>query len=223
MQNNPSSLITRITDFLSCYQPSVGTLFGMAPTHHVVMENLLYGKKDTWEDYDLKPMSYFYPERDVADGALSSEATKSKLADDFNEKIVLKLDEVEDLIAHLEKDTKFLSDNNAVDYSLMLVRIPASEQWASRDLPAQNQTPLVPPGPPSWRTGVKSADGSWIYRLAILDFFWSKHKVHAKAMTALIDAYNTVDRQGPMSVTTDSPEYRKRFLEMVKATIEQHN
>lgn len=184
------------------------------------MENLLYGKKDDWESYDLKPTSYFYPERDIAGGALASEATKSKLADDFNEKIVLTQDLAEAFQSELERDTRLLSDSNAVDYSLFLVRIPrpaAINPFADPDL---TETPLVPPGPPSWRSGIVSADDKWIYRAAILDFFWAKHTIHAKAMTGLIRTYNIVDRQGPMSVTTDSPEYRKRFLKMCADMVE---
>ncbi|KAH9845781.1 putative phosphatidylinositol phosphate kinase [Teratosphaeria destructans] len=229
MQANPSSLLVRITDFLQCVQYSIGTILGLAPSHHIVMENLLYGKSEdirengegesVWEQYDLKPMSYFYPERDVAGGVLTSEATKSKLADDFNEKIMLTLDDAEDFMLQLEKDTKLLSDSNAVDYSLFLVRIPTEGGFSADPKPTQ-ETPLVPPEAPSWRTGVKSADGKWIYRASILDFFWAKHKVHAKAMTGLINTYNAVDHKGPMSVTTEAPEYRQRFLKMCKEMIE---
>ncbi|PIB00662.1 putative phosphatidylinositol phosphate kinase [Cercospora beticola] len=220
MEQNPNSLLTRISDFLQCYQTSLGSLLGLAPTHHIVMENLLYGKEESWEDWDLKPQSYFYPERDIADGALTSEATKNKLADEFHDKIVLTLDQAEDLKAQLEKDTKLLADCNTVDYSLMLVRMPASDETDEGDLPAKGKTPLIPPAPPSWRVGVRSADGKWTYRATLLDFFWSKHKVHAKAMTVLISAYNMVDNQGHMSVTTNSTEYRKRFLDMVYEMIE---
>lgn len=219
MQNNPSSLLCRITDFLECVQWSVGTLFGLAPSHHIVMENILFGKGEDWENWDLKPMSYFYPERDIAGGALSSQATKSKLADDFHETISLTLDQSEDLKAQLSKDASFLSAHNAVDYSLFLVRIPysqAADPTASTGAHtrASASPPFVPPEPPSWRAGVISADGKYIYRAVILDFFWAKHKVHAKAMTGLITAYNIFDRKGQMSVTTDSPEYRGRFLKM---------
>lgn len=115
MQTNPGSLLVRITDFLQCARHSLGSIFGLVPSHHVIMENLMYGKskdgrrdKDgnsLWQNWDLKPMSYFYPERDVADGALSSEATKSKLADDFEETILLELDCAEAFKAQLEKDT----------------------------------------------------------------------------------------------------------------------
>lgn len=228
MQANPSSLLIRITDFLQCSQWTVGSVLGLAPSHHIVMENILYGEdQDTskWENFDLKPMSYFYPERDVAGGVLTSEATKSKLADDFNDKMSLSLDEAEDFKAQLEKDTALLAKCNAVDYSLFLVRIPYSkaadpESSSGVGTVQPECPPFTPPEPPSWRTGVVSADGKYVYRAAILDFFWSKHKVHAKAMEGLINAYNVVDKQGHMSVTTDAPEYRSRFTKMCTDMIE---
>lgn len=228
MQANPASLLIRITDFLQCMQWSVGAILGLAPSHHIVMENILYGQdQDTsrWENYDLKPMSYFYPERDVAGGVLTSEATKSKLADDFNDKITLSLDDAEGFKLQLEKDTALLAKCNAVDYSLFLVRIPYSKSAdpsssAGVGTIQPEGPPFTPPEPPSWRTGVRSADGKYIYRAAILDFFWSKHKVHAKAMEGLINAYNMVDKKGHMSVTTDAPEYRDRFTKMCTDMIE---
>lgn len=238
MYHNPNSLLTRITAFLACYQCSIGTLLNLAPTHHIVMENLLHGKRDDWEDYDLKPMSYFYPERDIAHGALSSEATKTKLADNFPDKLVLTLDQAEDLKAQLQKDTRLLANCNTVDYSLMLVRIPipadpssssdndaanptstnAGREEEEGNLPPRGKPPVI--APPSWRTSITSADGKWKYRASVLDFFWSKHKVYARVMTALISVYNTVDRQGHMSITTDSGEYRQRFLQMINDLIE---
>ena len=211
MQSQHKSLLIRITDFLECSQHSIGSIGGLAPTHHIVMENLLVGQPDgeDWETWDLKPMSYFYPERDVAGGVLSSEATKSKLADDFNEKIVLSLDQVEHFKGQLEKDTALLQKCGAVDYSLFLVRLSAST--SSKSAGAVHE---------SWRTGIKSADGEYVYRAAVLDFFWAKHKVHAKMMTGLIKSYNVFDRQGPMSVTTTPEEYRSRFLGMCGEIIE---
>lgn len=229
MRKNPASLLVRITDFLKA-QRSVGSSIGLAPSHHIVMENTKFGEQDDpredveWETWDLKPMSYFYPERDVANGALTSEETKNKLADDFSSKIVLSLNAAADFRASLQKDTALLAKCNAVDYSLLLVRIPATPEKAetkadgSPDVPLE--PPLVPPGPPSWRSGIRSADGKYIYRAAVLDFFWAKHKVHAQAMTGLIKTYNLVDRQGPMSVTTSSDEYRERFLKMCDEMVE---
>jgi hypothetical protein len=229
MRQNLDSLLVRITDFLEA-KSNVGSTFGAAPSHHIVMENTKFGEKDDkrkdveWETWDLKPMSYFYPERDIAGGALTSEETKEKLADDFSEKLVLSLDDAEDLKANLQKDTAMLAKANAVDYSLFLVRIPvdatSSETTADGSPDVPLEPPLVPPGPPSWRTGVKSSDGKYVYRAALLDFFWAKHKVHAQAMTGLIKTYNLVDNQGPMSVTTTSDEYRERFLKMCNEMIE---
>lgn len=122
---------------------------------------------------------------------LTSEATKSKLADDFHDKISLSLDDAEDLKAQLDKDTALLAKCNAVDYSLFLVRIPYSTAADPQQSSAGVGTvqpygpPFTPPEPPSWRTGVVSADGKYVYRAAILDFFWAKHKVHAKAMVRI--------------------------------------
>lgn len=228
MRANRNSLLVRITDFLEA-QRSVGATLGLAPSHHLVMENTKFGeaadKRDDaeWETWDLKPMSYFYPERDVAGGALSSDETKEKLADGFEEKIVLSIDAAAEFRATLQKDTALLAQCNAVDYSLFLVRIPATAESKEEDggLPdVPVEPPLVPPGPPSWKTGVRSADGKYVYRAAVLDFFWAKHKVHAQAMTGLINTYNVVDRQGPMSVTTTSEEHRERFLSMCDEMVE---
>jgi hypothetical protein len=218
--NNPSSLLIRTTEFLESRYFSIGTILGVAPSHHIVMENLLYRKEDNWETYDLKPMSYFFPERDILDGQLTSEETKSKLADKFKDKLFLTLDEAEAFKGQLEKDTSLLANCNAVDYSLFLVRIPKSEAPNPFADPQLEATPLFPPGPPSWRIGIPSTDGKWVYRAAILDFFWAKHKIHAKAMTALINAYNVFGRHGPMSVTTNSTEYRQRFLKMCAEIVE---
>lgn len=241
MKRYPESLLIRITDFLAEGRTSLGGLLGLAPTHHIVMANLLVGKDEAeegsakWETYDLKPTSYFFPERDIAGGRLTSEATKERLADRFEDKIVLSKEDAQQLMEQLEKDTKVLEDANAVDYSLFLVRIPlkkVSEQEAYRDEvdvdeevrvqppPPPTDPPFAPPSPPSWRTGIRSADGDYVYRLTVLDFFWAKHKIHARFMTALIAAWNLVDRQGPMSITTTSDEYRERFLKMVHGMVE---
>ncbi|KAK8088504.1 hypothetical protein PG997_003465 [Apiospora hydei] len=245
MRANPGSLLIRITDFLECSRGSLGTLFGLAPSHHIVMENILYGQDEKkasssttsggsgsgeegapkkWESWDLKPVSYFFPERDVAGGKLTSEATKSKLCDEFEGKLYLSLDQAEDFKAQLQKDTKFLSDCNAVDYSLFLVRTSTDDDAGADDDDDQEasskapvvppaQPPFAPPGPPSWCTGVRSSNGKEVYRAAVLDFFWAKHTVHAKAMTGLINT-------GPMSVTAEADEYRQRFMKMCLDMIE---
>ncbi|KAI8961461.1 SAICAR synthase-like protein [Daldinia sp. FL1419] len=240
MRANRSSLLVRITNFLESTHKSIGTLLGFAPSHHIVMENIMYGQdqepqdgpKPKWESWDLKPTSYFFPERDIAGGALTSQATKSKLADEFNDKIRLTEAQATEFQRQIENDTLLLANCNAVDYSLFLVRISAPN--SPRDVPepliqleepddepvSPAQPPFSPPNPPSWRTGVVSSDGKEVYRAAILDFFWAKHTVHAKTMTTLVRGYNLIDNQGPMSITTDSQEYRSRFLNMCKELVE---
>jgi hypothetical protein len=235
MKANPRSLLIRITDFLGWRHYTLGGLIKIIPNYHIVMENLLVGRDegeaaggDKWQNWDLKPTTYFFPERDIADGRLTSEATKSKLADEFNDKIVITQSEADDLMKQLEGDTQLLANNRAVDYSLFLVRIPittpqdpfADQPGHDNAPPAPEYPPFAPPDPPTWRTGIKSADGKYVYRAAILDFFWAKHKAHAKFMTGLIKAYNLIDKQGPMSITTGSREYRKRFLGMCRGFLD---
>ncbi|KAL7619472.1 hypothetical protein AAE478_010011 [Parahypoxylon ruwenzoriense] len=240
MRANRSSLLVRITDFLESSHKSIGVMLGLTPSHHIVMENIACrkgqgaqeGSKPKWESWDLKPTSYFFPERDVAGGALATEATKSKLADEFNDKIRLSEAQAEVFKQQLENDTLLLANCNAVDYSLFLVRISAADAAEAESQSGQTssepmsptQPPFKPPNPPSWRTGIISSDGKEVYRAAILDFFWAKHTVHAKAMTGLVRGYNLlVDEQGPMSITTNSNEYRDRFLKMCLEIVEVQN
>ncbi|GAB7348151.1 hypothetical protein MBLNU459_g6167t1 [Dothideomycetes sp. NU459] len=236
MQRNLKSLLVRITDFVGTTSPSIGSMFGLAPTYHIVMENILVGQDgardagdNTWQTWDLKPTSYFFPERDIANGNLSSEATKSRLAlDKYEDKIVLTRSQADEFLAQLENDTKVLEENNAVDYSLFLVRIPLSapqdpfaDDAEHDDAPeAPEHPPFTPPALPTWRTGIRSQDGKYVFRAVILDFFWAKHKVQAKLMTLLINAYNLIDKQGAMSITTTSEEYRSRFLKMCQELVE---
>ncbi|KAH8902437.1 SAICAR synthase-like protein [Coniochaeta sp. PMI_546] len=239
MAAQPRSLLVRISDFLASPRLSLGKILRLAPSHHIVMENIMYGQKEAkargdvdWEQWDLKPTSYFYPERDIADGRLTSEATKSQLADEFPDKIVLSKAQADQLFSSLEEDTALLAKYNAVDYSLFLVRIKTESGEAERvaDPDQQSSTgqsvipqdpPAVPPQPPSWRTGVPSSDGKHVYRAAVLDFFWAKHKLQPMFMTFLINAWNLlIHRHGPMSITTTPEEYRQRFLRMCREYVE---
>jgi hypothetical protein len=220
MEQNQDSLLVRITDLLHSPTTTLGAIIGAAPSHHLVMENILYGKSACakhhqvkWETYDLKPSSYFYPERDVAGGMLASESVKDRLIDEFPDKIRVTIDQKEELVAQLSRDSKILQSNNAVDYSLFLVRYPADLE----DVPA-------PPGRAStWRNGVRSLDGQWIYRAIILDFFWSKDALQAQTLTGLVKLFNALKwgkDHGPMSITTTADEYRQRFLGMVEDMVE---
>jgi hypothetical protein len=111
-----------------------------------------------------------------------------------------------------------LQANNAVDYSLFLVRYPA-------DLNSDNNNEIpTPPGRgSSWRNGLLSRDGKWVYRAIVLDFFWSKDALQAHTLTALVKFFNAVKigkDHGPMSITTTSNEYRQSFLGMVEDMVE---
>ncbi|KAL0472924.1 phosphatidylinositol-4-phosphate 5-kinase domain-containing protein [Neurospora intermedia] len=264
MATHPRSLLVRICDFLGASGYSIGRILRLAPSHHIVMENIMYGRGRRsdesqkrggdvdvdvdWEDWDLKPTSYFYPERDIADGALTSEATKSQLADEFHDKIRLNKEQADEFFERLEEDTRLLAEYGAVDYSLFLVRMqtttststpsgssPGQEPDAAaasssseavteavlEEVAPPTEGPSVPPGPPSWRTGIASADGKYIYRASILDFFWAKHKLQPMVMTVLIKLWNLlISKQGPMSITTTPEEYRQRFLKMCRSYVE---
>jgi len=222
---NPDSTLVRITDLLYSPSPTLGAALGTAPGHHIIMENILYGKsscakvdQEKWEAYDLKPNDYFYPERDIAGGNLAPDSVKDRLIDEFLDKVRLTIDEKEDLVAQISRDTKVLQMSNAVDYSLFLVRYPASIHLA------ESGSVPVPPGKRSpWRNGVISRDGKWVYRAILLDFFWAKDALQAQAMTGLVNTFNFLKwgrDHGPMSITTTSDEYRKRFLRMVDDMIE---
>lgn len=214
MQENRDSLLVRITDFLRSQHPAIGTILKCTPSHHVIMENILHDRprdpnSDRWETYDLKPVSYFYPERDLLPNQLTPKDATSKLFDIFKDKIRITKDQHRELRRTIESDLAFLQSMNAVDYSLFLVRYPA-DGTPPKSVGRGN----------SWRQGVLSADGQWRYRLVLLDFFWAKHKLQAQAMTGMIQTFNVIGRQGPMSITTTAEEYREKFMRMVDSIIE---
>ena len=215
--DNPDSLLVRILDFLYAPHRSIGSLLRITPSHHIVMENVMFGKDEDplgseWETYDLKPVSYFYPERDLAGGHLASDSVKERLLDTFDDKLRLTDDDRESLMDQLATDTKLLEGCNVVDYSLFLVRYPANSSHGD-----MRKVQAMPGRPSPWRRGLKSADGKWIYRAAIVDFFWAKHKIHAQTMTGLIKGFNFFSGTGHMSLTTTADDYRRRFLKMVQA------
>lgn len=213
MCTNPDSLLVWITDYVFAPYVTIGSLLRTTPAHHIIMENTLCGKsddpaKDQWETYDLKPVDYFYPERDLVPDPLLNEKIMEKLGDRFEDKLRLSPEDYSDLIRTMRNDTKFLQESNAVDYSLFLVRYPASS------------TPGVVGRKNRWRVGVPSSDGKWKYRAVLLDFFWARHKLHAQAMTGVVQTFNMIGRQGPMTIMTTAEEYREKFLEMAEAIVE---
>lgn len=216
MLDYPSSLLVRVTDFLHAPMHTIGGLLRITPAHHIVMENILYGKeddedKDKWETYDLKPVSYFYPERDLAGGHLASNSVKERLLDTFDDKLRVSKRHGQELVDQLSIDSKLLQECNVVDYSLFLVRYPTENR--NNVSPLESRTS-------AWRSGVKSTDGKWIYRAVLLDYFWAKHKLHAQTMTGLIRGFDLISGKGHMSITTTADDYRKRFLLMVETIFE---
>ncbi|KAH6691496.1 hypothetical protein F5X68DRAFT_259535 [Plectosphaerella plurivora] len=224
MKADPRSLLVRITDMVFTPRTSLGGIVGTAPTHHIVMENLLYGKDEEtdgdwagmkWETYDLKPSNYFFPERDIADGRLAPDSVIDKLVDDFPDRVKVKPEDKKRLLEILEADTRLLADNNAIDYSLFLVRYPGPN---ARDA-THPAIPAVKSEADPWRTGIDDVEGKWTYRIVVLDFFWARHKFRAKLMTGLVKTFNKIAHKGPMSITANPNEYRERFLSMVKTLV----
>lgn len=215
MRTHPDSLLVWITDYIYAPYLTLGRLCKVTPAHHVVMVNTFSGldqnqARQKWEKYDLKPIDYFYPERDLFPAPLVSKDTMNKLVDTLEDRVRISAGDYEDLKRVLEADTEFLRSNNAVDYSLFLVRFPAdSEPWT---FGRRNR----------WRVGVPSTDGIWKYRAVVLDFFWAKHKLHAQAMTGVVQVFNVIGHKGPMTITTTAAEYREKFLAMVDALVEVH-
>ncbi|KAI6785484.1 uncharacterized protein J7T54_007127 [Emericellopsis cladophorae] len=206
MEAHPDALLVRITDMPYAKYHSVGGILGAAPPCHIVMENLLQGEEE-WETFDLKPKDYFFPERDIANGALVRDEVIEGLVDDLPDKARVPARARAALLAQLEKDTDILQANQAVDYSLFLARTRTRGDTDNDDDSVG-----------SWREGVRGEDG-WTYRAVVLDFFWTKSAGQAKAMEGLVRAFNTVADKGPMSITADPEEYRERFLKMVGALV----
>jgi hypothetical protein len=185
MSANPFSHLVRIVDFLAPPQLYLGSLLRITPSHHIIMENILYGKEldrlgNKWETYDLKPVSYFYPERDIAGGHLASNSVKERLPDTFDDKIRMHDYQKSQLMEQLENDCQLMEECNVVDYSLFLVRFPyMADNEGGRYIPELSDASSP------WRSGTPSSDKKWIYRATVLDFFWAKHKIHAQTMTGL--------------------------------------
>ncbi|KPM45356.1 hypothetical protein AK830_g1244 [Neonectria ditissima] len=223
MRRRPHSLLVRITDLVYAPHASLGGMLGTAPTHHIVMENLLFGRdlepteleKRRWETYDLKPSDYFFPERDIAGGMLAPDSVLDRLIDEFPGNVRVSHQHKRQLMALLEADSQLLADHNAVDYSLFLVRHPGPNSIPARPAPA----PVVRSNAGEWRTGVDDVDGLWTYRAVVLDFFWAKHTLHARSMTGVVKLFNKVAHKGPMTITAEPDEYRKRFLGMVEEMV----
>lgn len=90
-------------------------------SNFLVMENV-QSEGDGWENYDLKPSNYFFPERDFMGGVLATEETKEKLYDEFDDTIPFTKEVYERLVGQLDEDSRFLCEMDIVDYSLFMIR-----------------------------------------------------------------------------------------------------
>ncbi|KAF8463602.1 hypothetical protein BDZ91DRAFT_776907 [Kalaharituber pfeilii] len=197
MENNEGSLLSEITDVLYSFDHRLGAYFGISPSHFIVMRNVLKGlnKKKGCKKWDLKPPNFFEPTRDLVPDSVKSDAAKSGLADELDEEIVLSRRQKQDLMYLLERDTEFLMKMEIIDYSLLLGRYPA-------DL-------LDPPQQGSFLSGVRSADGKWIYKMCILDYLWNVKQLHPRIIRA---AGTALPEQ---TVTAHPIRYRNEFLKMM--------
>lgn len=227
------SLLVRVTDMLYVPGSNLNRLLSLSATHLIVMENLLHGKEKEkneniraqWSTYDLKPDNYFFPERDIAGGSLTSENVKNKLVDQMPSRLRVSTQMADQLFDILNADTEFLANSNVVDYSLFLVRFPGPSQnlksQSTTELATSDDTLLAPrrKSKETWRNGVTSIDGKWIYRIIIIDFFWARHKLQPRILSGLVKTFNIYAKKGPMSITADPVEYRGRFMNMVHKLI----
>jgi len=179
------------------------------------MENVLSNldKDRGCRKWDLKPQNFFEPTRDLVPDDLKTEAAKSGLADELDEEIVLSKHDRDDLMALLEKDTKFLEEMGTIDYSLLLGRYPiemfegegGSLKWGGEG------TSNAGGAPPEERfvKGVRSGDGKWVYRMCVLDWLWNVDQLRPKVMRT---AGKVLPEQ---TVTTEPGRYREEFVKMM--------
>lgn len=200
MKRHPNSLLVRITDVVFASHASLAGILGTVPTHHMAMENLLYGRDvdgdsglgTGWESYPLTPTNCYPFRPDVQGGSLVTDSVRDKLFDEFLDQICVTAQMKNDLIGFLDEDTQFLSAQGLVDYSLFIIRFPSLHY---------RQPPRTKATAHPWRSGVRDVSGQWTYRVAILDFFCTKPR-------------------SKRAKETPSPrEYRQRFMEMVDDSI----
>ena len=210
-QGQPT-LLCQITDVLASFDYRLGDWLGISPSHYVVMANVLEGLDTArgCRKWDLKPQSFFEPTRDLVPDPVKTEQAKSGLADELDDEIVLTRREKSLLMQQTERDTAFLQDMKTIDYSLLLGRYPVDmfhpphQDGGERDpmaLPAEGTTDFV--------RGIRSADGKWVYKMVLLDFFWNTEQLMAKVVKA---AGKLLPEQ---TVTTEPERYRKEFLRRV--------
>jgi hypothetical protein len=194
---NKDSLLSRITDALFNFDYRFWNWVRLGTaSHFLVMENMLQGfdEHKGCREWDLKPKDYLRADLLMP----MSESETERLLFKKNG-LKLTQQQFDDLMVILERDTKFLAEKKIVDYSLLLGEFPV-ESHAKLDQPA------------NFRTGVLSADGTKIYRMGIIDFFFS----HKTAPTLIQNAGDLIPGDTEFTFTDKPSSYRKKFLEMVR-------
>lgn len=206
MEKNRNTLLSEITDVLYSFNHRLGGYLGFSPSHFVVMSNVMKNldKDKGCRKWDLKPQNFFEPTRDLVPDPMKTEAAKSGLADELDEEILLTRKQKDDLMSILEKDTEFLMRMETIDYSLLLGRFPIDYFGEI-------------PQPETFFSGVKSADGKWVYKMCVLDFLWNVKQLHPKIIQV---AGAALPEQ---TVTTQPNRYRKEFLKMMDEYITVHD
>eukprot|EP00456_Euglypha_rotunda_P092948 TRINITY_DN9801_c0_g1_i6.p1 TRINITY_DN9801_c0_g1~~TRINITY_DN9801_c0_g1_i6.p1 ORF type:complete len:188 (+),score=20.98 TRINITY_DN9801_c0_g1_i6:47-565(+) len=162
MIQNHDSLLSLLTDALFNFDLRFWNYLRLGTaSHFLVMQNLLEGfdGEKGCQQWDLKPKDYLRADLLVP----KSEEEREKLL--FKKDgIKLTREYADKLVENLAKDSEFLAQRKVVDYSLLLGRFP-------RDLGIKLDEPQ------NFRTGVVSADGKYIYRIGLIDFFFSHKEV----------------------------------------------
>lgn len=99
-RETPDTLLSHITDVLYSFDHRLGAYLGISPSHYIVMTNVLEGldKENGCKKWDLKPQNFFEPTRDLVPDDMKTEAAKSGLADELDEKMVLTRQQKNELV-----------------------------------------------------------------------------------------------------------------------------
>jgi len=187
MRSEKDSLLTKIT---AAYHATTNTPIDLS-SHFMAMLNVAHGplfkKSSPW---DLKP-SYFSVEKDLL------KQTGGGLAEDITGHfIMLPASAKRRVMTQLVRDTAFLEKHEILDYSLFIAR---SDEFSPSELMEEPY---------------RSTNGT-VYRLAILDIFYSGKATFAKGVRTL----TKITHVPALTITADPADYRRRFLEATDKAI----
>ncbi|KAG0126507.1 hypothetical protein HOY82DRAFT_587218 [Tuber indicum] len=212
----PGTLLSEITDVLYTFDFRLGGFLSVSPSHYIVMTNVLEGldKERGCRKWDLKPQGFFEPTRDLVPDDMKAGAAKSGLADGLDEEIVLTRKQKAHFMNILESDTAFLERMETIDYSVLLGRYPVS-MFHRKIYTTKGRDALALPerGKMDFVRGVISADGEWVYKFCVLDFFWNVKQLRPRIIRAAGAAFPE------QTITAEPGRYREEFLKMMDGYI----